>query len=86
MRQKTKVDTGAVDTQSHAPAPRLLNLKEAARYLGLSYWTVREAVVAGQVPRVDLPSLTRPGETLRRVLVDRQDLDKWIERWKTRVA
>jgi hypothetical protein len=74
---------------SHSPAiaPRLLSLKQAAEYLGCSYWTARDYVLAGLVPVVNLPPL-RPREgdraktSLRRVLVDREDLDRFIEALK----
>jgi len=60
--------------------PRLLDLKAAATYLGLSYWTVRDLVLAGRLPTVKIP---RPrsgdGRSIRRILVDRQDLDAFIE-------
>lgn len=54
-------------------APRLLGLKTAAGYLSLSYWTVRELIWRGELPHV------RVG---RRLLVDRADLDGFIERNK----
>jgi hypothetical protein len=63
---------------------RLLSLEEGAEYLGVSFWTLRDWVLAGHVPTVQLPGL-RPREgararpTLRRVLVDREDLDRFIE-------
>ena len=65
-------------------APRLLNLRQTAAYLGVSFWSVRDWVLAGYLPVVDLPPLRpREGErqrrTLRRVLVDRADLDRFIE-------
>jgi hypothetical protein len=53
--------------------PRLLDVKAAAAYLGLSPWTVR----ALPVPRVRLELSN--GKELRRVLFDRRDLDTWIE-------
>ena len=59
-----------------------------ADYLGCSYWTARDWVLAGVVPVVALPPLRpREGErartTLRRVLVDREDLDAFIEARKS---
>ncbi|MCZ6481600.1 MAG: helix-turn-helix domain-containing protein [Candidatus Methylomirabilales bacterium] len=54
-----------------SPARRLLNVKHAAEYLGgISLWTMRGLGWSGQVPEV------RVG---RRVLYDRQDLDRFIE-------
>jgi excisionase family DNA binding protein len=59
-----------------ASAPRrLFTLPEAAAYLGVSPWTVRELQWAGKLPRVDLG---------RKLLFDRTDLDALIERHKER--
>lgn len=65
-------------------APRLLNLRQAAKYLGCSFWTIRDYVLQGLIPVVHLPALrARPGarqrESLRRVVIDRADLDKFVE-------
>jgi hypothetical protein len=70
-----------------AGAPRLLNLHQSADYLGLSYWSVRDYVLAGAIPTVTLPALrpregARAGKTLRRVLIDREDLDAFVARCK----
>jgi hypothetical protein len=69
------------------PGPRLLNLRQAAVYLGLSFWTLRDYTLQGLLPVVSLPPLKpregdRARQTLRRVLVDRADLDAFIERHK----
>lgn len=61
-------------------APRLLDVRRAAAYLGLGVWTVRDLVATGVLPRVIVPR--RNGNDLRKVLLDRQDLDGLIERWK----
>jgi len=71
--------------------PRLLNLRQAAAYLGCSYWSVRDWCLAGLLPTVDLPPLRpregeRPRRTLRRVLIDRVDLDAFIEARKARAS
>ena len=65
--------------------PRLLDLHRAAAYLGISYWSARDYVLRGLIPTVQLPSLTpregarAPGSGLRRVLVDRRDLDAFVD-------
>jgi excisionase family DNA binding protein len=56
---------------------RLYNLKEAAVYLGRSVWAVREMLWAGKMPYV------KDG---KRILVDIQDMNAWIDRSKTRSA
>jgi excisionase family DNA binding protein len=52
---------------------RLLSLKGAATYLGVSYWGLRGLVLNGQLPSV------RVG---RRILLDIRDLEAFIERNK----
>jgi len=59
---------------------RLLDLPTAALYLGVSPWTVRDLDAAGVLPRVRVP-LPGRGE-LRRVLFDKEDLDRLIAAWK----
>jgi hypothetical protein len=72
-----------------AITPRLLNVRQAAAYLGCSFWTARDYILQGLIPVVELPPLRpregeRPRKTLRRMLVDRADLDAFIERRKRR--
>lgn len=69
--------------------PRLLSMREAAEYLGCSFWTARDYILQGLIPVVEMPPLRpregdRPRKTLRRVLVDRADLDAFIEARKRR--
>jgi excisionase family DNA binding protein len=66
----------AGDTQDWVSS-RLLSLHGAADYLGLSYWAVRDLVHAGTLKPVRLP--VGSGRELRRVLLDRRDLDALIE-------
>lgn len=65
-----------------APAQRLLNDRQGAAYLGVSRSQFRALVAAGNVPRVSVPG--EDGRPLRRLLVDRGDLDGLIEAWKRR--
>jgi len=62
--------------------PRLLSLEQAALYLGCSPWTVRELANKedGVLKRVRIP-LKKNGE-LRKLLFDREDLDRLIDGWK----
>src|SRR3979490_2236440 len=88
----TSVDA-IVDSSASAEGikPRLFNMRRAAAYLGCRFWTARDYILQGLIPVVDLPPL-RPREgdrrrkTLRRVLVDRADLDAFIESRKRREA
>jgi excisionase family DNA binding protein len=54
---------------------RLLNLTDGARYLSVSYWTLRGLLHTGQIPYVRIG---------RRLLVDRVDLDEFISSSKIR--
>ena len=56
-----------------AGEPRLLSQQDAASYLGISYWTVRDLVFRRELPFVKIG---------RRILVDRIDLDAYLERSK----
>ena len=53
--------------------PRLLSQHEAARYLGISYWTVRDLVFRREIPFIRIG---------RRILVDHLDLDAYLDRSK----
>ncbi len=55
--------------------PRLLSVKEAAAYIGRSPTAVRELIWKGDLP------IVRPD---RRIHLDRNDLDAWINQHKTR--
>ena len=56
---------------------RLFTLKEAAEYLGRSQWSMRELVWSGSIPVVRT-------EGARKIFVDIQDLDDFINRNKTK--
>ncbi len=79
------------DSRDHSETvrPRLLNMRQAAAYLGCSFWTARDYVLQGLIPAIDMPPLRaragdRQRKTLRRVLIDRADLDAFIESRKRR--
>jgi excisionase family DNA binding protein len=61
--------------------PRLLDLDAAAAYLSVSAWTIRDLIANGTLTRVRVP-LPNGGE-LRRVLLDREDLDRLVVTWKS---
>ena len=54
---------------------RLLGVREAGEYLGVSPFTIRNMVRDGRLRAVPVPGL-------KRILVDRVDLDRLIEAWK----
>jgi len=70
-------------------ACELLTVKEAALYLRVSTWLIRQLVTEGYLPRIRLPlpvtAHRRSGE-LRKVLIDRADIDGLIASGKTRAA
>jgi hypothetical protein len=66
--------------QTPAVTARLLDLDGSAVYLSISPWTVRGLDAAGVLKRVRVP-LPNGGE-LRKVLFDREDLDRLIAAWK----
>ena len=54
---------------------RLFDLNSAARYVGVSYWSLKTLLNNGEIPFIRIG---------RRLLVDRCDLDGWIDRNKRR--
>ncbi len=78
-------DGPAAVIQTVAPCtPRLLDLGGAAQYLAVSPWTIRALETQGILPRIRIP-LPHDGE-LRKLLFDKQDLDRLIECWKERLT
>src|SRR5262245_37380010 len=62
----------ATDVQTDAPSARLLDLRAAGKYLGVSYWTMRDLVFGGLIPMVRIPCpRSGDGRVIRRVLIDR---------------
>jgi excisionase family DNA binding protein len=62
--------------------PRLLSLRASASYLGLSVDLIRKLVDSREIPHVPKGS----GEKRQHVLLDRHDLDAWIQKSKRGVA
>ena len=52
---------------------RLISQKEAADYLGISYWTLRDLVFQGELAHIKIG---------RRVLLDLEDLEDYIQKAK----
>ncbi|MDA2928734.1 excisionase family DNA-binding protein [Acidobacteria bacterium AH-259-O06] len=62
---------GTSDHQTNVlPRARLLDYKAAGAYMSLSYWSLRELVLNGEIPHLKFG---------KKVLIDRRDLDDWIE-------
>lgn len=59
-------------------SPRLLDIADAARYLGTSDKAVRRLIAGGELPYIQRIAGRSP------YLLDLEDLDGWIERNKIR--
>jgi hypothetical protein len=68
--------------QNAVAVPLMLDLRAASKYSGLSYWTVRDLILSGLIPRVPLPN--RKGERQRRIWVMTRDLDEFFTRQRER--
>src|SRR5262245_10221176 len=81
IKATSRACTSVTDVQTDAPRVRLLDLKAAGVYLNVSYWTMRDLVFAGVIPSVKIPCpRAGDGRAIRRILVDRRDLDAFIEK------
>ncbi len=61
---------GTLDRRTNVLSARLLDYKAAGAYLSLSYWSLRELVLNGEIAHIKFG---------KKVLIDRRDLDDWIE-------
>lgn len=66
-------------TKAQPTSKRLVRLKEGASYLSVSPWTLRRIVQAGEIPIVKIGGEGSPW------LLDRQDLDSFIDRHKEKI-
>jgi len=78
MGKKTLTDTELKRAQGiHNPmCKRLYSLKEAAEYMGRSVWGVRDLIWSQTIPVVKQAGC-------RKMYLDRNDLDAFIEKNKT---
>jgi excisionase family DNA binding protein len=60
-------------------SPRLLPLKKAAEYSGLTVWCLRERIWKGELPFVQFNGT-------RKQYIDRADLDRFIEESKAVIS
>jgi hypothetical protein len=76
-----RINNTIVKTQGIANpmGPRLLPLKKAADYIGLTVWALRERIWAGDIPVVKFPGG-------RKQFIDIRDIDAFIEKNKTVIA
>ena len=64
------------DTENIQIDVRTLSLKAAAEYLSISHWTLRKLIWNGEIPSI------RVG---RKILIDKKDLNAWVDWNKTTV-
>lgn len=76
VRRQAKLQECRSTTHSDRGSKRLLRTKEAARYLGMSPWSLRQEVNKGELHFVS------SGENTSSWKFDVGDLDAWIERHK----
>jgi len=62
--------------------PLLLDERHAAALCGISFWSMRELVAAGEIPTVQFPNPIDPRRPMRRKLIDRADLLAYIQKCK----
>jgi hypothetical protein len=75
MMSRTKKPINRTIYKSGTNGPRLLPLKKAADYLGLTVWSMRERIWAGDIPVVRFPGG-------RKMFIDVLDLEEFIQRNK----
>jgi len=64
---------------SEPMTPRLLDTKHAAQYCNVSYWKMLSPLQKGCIPVVKFPSMKYESRLSRRVLIDKSDLDAWLD-------
>lgn len=82
MASETRINKGSQKAHGiEGPTcPRLLPLKAAAQYMGLSLWSLREVIWKGLIPCVKL------GPSGRKVFIDVKDIEVFIERNKETIT
>ena len=74
MHLENENDKGSQKAQG-IYSPRLLTLKKASEYLGLTVWAMRERIWAGQIPVIRFPGG-------RKMYIDTKDLEAFIQKNK----
>lgn len=60
--------------------PRLLTIVASAQYCGVSKRVIEHYIQEGQLRTYRLPALNNGSEYLRKTLIEREELDRLIER------
>jgi excisionase family DNA binding protein len=77
MRTKPKSAVSELPAVPASPAPRLLRIVEASRYLSATPWFIRSLIWSHSIPFLQLG---------KRHLIDVRDLDAYVEQQKAGVA
>jgi excisionase family DNA binding protein len=77
LQSRFRKKPSPVQLVNNSVGPRLLNLKQSAEYLSAHPWALRQMVRTRQIPHVRIG---------RGYLIDRADLDRYIEKNKIGVA
>jgi excisionase family DNA binding protein len=72
-----KYPAASLLTSHSISGPRLLNIKDAAEYLGAHPWAIRQMIRSRELPHIKIG---------RAHMIDRFDLDRYIEENKVGVA
>ncbi|HXG90324.1 MAG TPA: hypothetical protein VNJ02_18515 [Vicinamibacterales bacterium] len=60
--------------------PLCVDVRAAAKAIGVSTWVVRHYIASGLLPTVKFPSTKHRDETSRRVLIAVTDLEAFVKR------
>lgn len=63
---------------------RIVGVTEAARYAGVSRWTMHNWIVHGRIPFLRYPATKDPDKSLRGCKIDLNDVDTLIDKSKDR--
>lgn len=74
--KESKSNGGSWPTQEIVP--RILSLKAAEKYSGLSQWTLRDLILAGHIARLNIPDTLHPGRNLARIFTTPEAIDMFI--------
>jgi hypothetical protein len=70
------------EAQLAAVEARLLTVGGVAKRMTVNWSTAYELIANGAIPKVEIP--LPGGRVLRKILVDCEDVDRLIEKWKVR--
>ena len=79
MKRQGIIDSQKAQGIGNPMSPRLLTLKDAAQWLGLTVWGMRERIWAGDIPVVRFPGG-------RKMYLDTRDLERFITTNKTTIV